>query len=48
MVSDSALFLADAPTGALDSRPRDEILSLFLSRRITLHDGRIIENDAVD
>src|SRR6516162_6673318 len=68
MVNDPALILADEPTGALDSRTSDEILSFFedlhrdgrtivvvthaaevadrAQRRITLHDGRIIEDDA--
>ena len=68
MVNDPALILADEPTGALDSRTSDEIMSLFedlhrdgrtivvvthaaevadrAQRRITLHDGRIIEDDA--
>jgi putative ABC transport system ATP-binding protein len=67
MVNDPALILADEPTGALDSRTSDEIMSLFedlhrdgrtivvvthaadvadrAQRRITLHDGRIIEDD---
>jgi putative ABC transport system ATP-binding protein len=68
MVNDPALILADEPTGALDSRTSDEIMSLFedlhrdgrtivvvthatevadrAQRRITLHDGRIVEDDA--
>jgi putative ABC transport system ATP-binding protein len=67
IVNDPTLILADEPTGALDSRTSDEILSLFenlhcdgrtivmvthaaevadrAQRRITLHDGRIIEDD---
>jgi putative ABC transport system ATP-binding protein len=67
MVNDPALILADEPTGALDSRTSDEIMSLFedlhrdgrtivvvthaadvagrAQRRITLHDGQIIEDD---
>jgi len=67
MVNDPALILADEPTGALDSRTSDEILSVFedlhrdgrtivvvthaadvadrAQRRITLHDGRIVEDD---
>ena len=67
MVNDPILILADEPTGALDSRTSDEILSLFedlhrdgrtivvvthaaevadrAQRRITLHDGQIIEDD---
>jgi putative ABC transport system ATP-binding protein len=68
IVNDPALILADEPTGALDSRTNDEILSLFeelhgegrtivvvthapdvadrARRRIILHDGRIVEDDA--
>src|SRR5260370_27757625 len=68
MVNDPALILADEPTGALDSRTSDEILSLFedlhrdgrtivvlthaaevadrARRQITLHDGRIVTDDA--
>jgi putative ABC transport system ATP-binding protein len=69
LVNDAALILADEPTGALDSRTSDDILSLFEAlnragrtivvvthasevaqrarRRITLHDGRIIEDDGI-
>lgn len=68
IVNDPALILADEPTGALDSKTSDEILSLFTDlnreghtvvvvthaaevarcaqRRITLHDGEIIQDDA--
>jgi putative ABC transport system ATP-binding protein len=69
IANDPALVLADEPTGALDSRTRDEMLSLFAQlhkdgrtivvvthaadvadralRRISLHDGRIIEDATV-
>ncbi len=68
LVNDPALILADEPTGALDSRTSDGILSLFeelhreghtivlvthasevadrARRQITLHDGRVIQDDA--
>jgi putative ABC transport system ATP-binding protein len=68
MVNDPALILADEPTGALDNRTSNDILSLFENfhrdgrtiivvthaaevadrarRQITLHDGRIIKDDA--
>ena len=68
IVNDPALILADEPTGALDSRTSDEVISLFgelnregrtiivvthdrdvaerARRRITLHDGRVVEDDA--
>jgi putative ABC transport system ATP-binding protein len=67
IVNDPALILADEPTGALDSKTSDAILSLFADlhregrtiivvthapdvaeraeRRITLHDGRIMQDD---
>jgi putative ABC transport system ATP-binding protein len=67
IVADPTLILADEPTGALDSRTSNEILSLFeefhrdgrtiivvthasdvadrAQRRITLCDGRIVEDD---
>ena len=67
IVNDPALILADEPTGALDSRTSEDILSVFESlnrsgrtivvvthasevadrarRRITLHDGRIVDDD---
>ncbi|SEF12681.1 putative ABC transport system ATP-binding protein [Rhizobiales bacterium GAS191] len=68
IVNDPALILADEPTGALDSKTGNEILSLFeelhregrtivvvthapevadrARRRISLHDGLIVEDDA--
>jgi putative ABC transport system ATP-binding protein len=68
IVNDPALILADEPTGALDSRTSEEILSLFkdlhgegrtivvvthamdvaqcAKRRITLHDGHVVHDDA--
>jgi putative ABC transport system ATP-binding protein len=69
IANDPALVLADEPTGALDSKTSDEMLSLFAQlhkdgrtivvvthapdvaeralRRISLHDGRIVEDAAV-
>jgi putative ABC transport system ATP-binding protein len=66
LVNDPALILADEPTGALDSKTADAVLSLFedlnrdgrtivvvthapdvaerVRRRITIHDGRIVED----
>jgi putative ABC transport system ATP-binding protein len=66
LVNRPALLLADEPTGALDSKTSDEVLSLFeglhrdgstiivvthapdvaerAQRRITLHDGRVIQD----
>jgi putative ABC transport system ATP-binding protein len=68
IVNNPTLILADEPTGALDSKTSDEILSLFsdlnregrtvvvvthapevaqcAKRRITLHDGQIVRDDA--
>jgi putative ABC transport system ATP-binding protein len=68
LVNSPTLLLADEPTGALDSKTSDEIMSLFeelnrdgstiivvthapdvaerAARRITLHDGRIVEDNA--
>jgi putative ABC transport system ATP-binding protein len=68
IVNNPALILADEPTGALDSKTSDDILSLFTDlnrdghtvvvvthamevarcakRRITLHDGEIVHDDA--
>jgi putative ABC transport system ATP-binding protein len=69
IVSSPALIMADEPTGALDSKTSDDILTLFddlngegrtivvvthdpevagrARRRITLHDGHIVQEDAM-